>query len=445
MRNVISVTFVFIVLVLSAPRLVGQVKITAIAENLQPVEKSSIVKVIRFGSFKEEDAVAKKGAETMLNAGDEIRCASDKISVELTSNDVTSATLIAPFRAVMLPGIGSDGRFYINLLKGGVQVVSEQPTSIMSGETTLGSRHTRYGVSIERDNQQQLKTEISVYEGVIRIANPRIRPLVVETGKKTVLRKAESQIVQLEKADFKRAATIYATIDTVKSKVARQPSQRKKAYEELEIRYMSVLQEPNNPVNLRNLAVAQINLSVSARALYSLNRAASLQPKPKEVAVVYMLKSIAYNQLGNSIKADSFRKMAVEKDPSINKEENLKLYKIDPLLVPKFKLVQLQPIIVRTLTRPSKIAPKEQTQIIVRATTKDGKPISNADVVISAGGGTFVGTGTTKISGKTDARGNFTAKWWIGSNHARAYGFSVEVSKSGLKKTINEQAKVEIE
>jgi hypothetical protein len=51
MRNVISVTFVFIVLVLSAPRLVGQVKITAIAENLQPVEKSSIVKVIRFGSF----------------------------------------------------------------------------------------------------------------------------------------------------------------------------------------------------------------------------------------------------------------------------------------------------------------------------------------------------------------------------------------------------------
>ncbi len=79
------------------------------------------------------------------------------------------------------------------------------------------------------------------------------------------------------------------------------------------------------------------------------------------------------------------------------------------------------------------MAPGERTQIIVRALTRGGKPIRDANVVIKAGGGFFAGTDKREVSGWTDARGNFTAAWWC-EPCAPSYAFGVEVSKKGFEK-----------
>jgi hypothetical protein len=429
MRNVTSVVLGFIVLVLSSSRLAGQVTISAMAQDLEPVEKSSDVKVIRLGSFEEEDAVAKEGEKTVLNAGDEVRCVSGKTTVELTSVSGASTTLSEPFRVVVLPPTRSDRPCWINILQGAAEVVSEEPTMAMIGETTLGTRRTRYGMRVGRYDRQ-LRTEISVYEGQVSVRGLNARSSV-ETGNKMIIRKAEHEVVPLEAADFKRAAAAYATIDTVKSKVAREPSQaRKKVYEELEARYIRVLQEPEDWVSYRNLAVAQLNLGIPGRAMYNLNRATS--PKTQEAAVV-LCKSIAHIQSGDLVAARMLYQEAREMDPSVNKLANLKKYKIDPRLITMLQEVRLPSIVISAQTRPSRVAPGERIQIVVRAFTKDRKPLRDADVAVRAGGGSFAGTGKTRVSGRTDAHGNFAATWSC-RPCASAYVFNVEVLKLGFEK-----------
>jgi hypothetical protein len=426
MRNVTSVVLGFIVLVLSSSRLAGQVTISAMAQDLQPVEKSSDVKVIRLGSFEEENAVAKEGEKTVLNAGDEVRCVSGKTTVELTCVNGSSTTLSEPFRVVVLGGTDSNRPCWINILQGAAEVISEQPTRAMIGEATLGSERTRYGMRVGRYDQQLL-TEISVYEGKVSVHRLDTSSSV-ETGNKMVMWKAERQVVPLEVADFKRAATVYATIDTVKSKLPGET--RKKAYEELETRYVRVLQKPEDPAGYRDLAVRQLNLGIPARAMYNLNRATS--PRIEEAAVV-LCKSIAYSQLGNRAEARRLYQKAREMNPSVDKEAYLRTYMIDPQLITKLQKVRLPSMVVSVQTQPSRVAPGERTQILVRAFTTDRKPLRDADVVVGAGGGSFAPTGKTEVSGRTNARGNFAATWSC-RRCASAYVFNVEVSKPGFVK-----------
>ncbi|UCG58130.1 MAG: hypothetical protein JSU70_01225 [Phycisphaerales bacterium] len=429
MKNVMSFVSGLVVIALLAPPLAGQVTISAMADDLTSVTDSADVTVIRLGDFEEEPA--KVG--TVLNVGDEVRCISGKTSVELTCSNEASMSLSEPFRVVVLPRMSPHGPCWINLLKGDVQVVTEHPTNVTSGETTLGSERTRYGMRIAR-RDQELQTEISVYEG--RVSVHRLgRGSSLEAGRKMVLRRVEQTIVALKAADFKHAAAVYAKIDTVRSRVASEAREaRDKAYKELEAWYVHVLQKPLDRTGHRNLAVAQLNLQVPARALYSLNRAISPDSKPREAAVVDLLKGVAFEQLGAVTSAERFYERAAEKDPSAVKEATLKVLNIGPQLVRSLPGVIVRPsIIVEVSTQPPKVAPGRRAQIIVRARTRDDKPLRDANVVIQVEGGSFTRTGKKEISGSTDARGSFTAAW-SPERRAGACVFNVEVSKQRLRK-----------
>lgn len=436
MRNFTYIVSGFIVLALPAFCLAEQATITAMAQELNSVTTSPYVKIIRLGDFEEEEA--KVGTE--LNVGDEVRCFSEIKNVELTFVNGVSMLFNVPFRAVVLPSTAPD-QPWINLLTGDVQVVTDNRTTVTSGETTLGSKRTRYGIRLTR-NGQNVQTEISVYEGMVtgRRLGSRIS---VETGSKMVLGTAQRKVISLEAADFKRAAAVYATIDTVKSKVAGEPSQvREKVYRELEVQYVRVLQEPQDPVSQRNLAIAQLNLELPTRAMYSLNRATF--PEPREAAVIDMLKGVMYNQLGESVEAQRFFKSAKDKDPSVDREVSIRTYKIDPKFITELREARLPSIIIRAQARPSKVAPGERTQIVVRALTKGGKPIPDANVVIDVAEGSFAGTDKTEVSGRTNEQGYFTATWWHKQPSSAAYGFYIVVSKRGFEKTSADAPKVEI-
>ena len=95
--------------------------------------------------------------------------------------------------------------------------------------------------------------------------------------------------------------------------------------------------------------------------------------------------------------------------------------------------IQAGTIIANAGTNPPIVSKGQPTEIRVEALSDKGVPIPNADVKISAGGGSFLDTHSTEVHGYTDANGIFVTPWKC-LQCAPTYIFSIEVTKPGFNK-----------
>lgn len=79
---------------------------------------------------------------------------------------------------------------------------------------------------------------------------------------------------------------------------------------------------------------------------------------------------------------------------------------------------------------PPVVARGQQTQVRVYVSDAQGRPVPQATVTVSCGGGRFVRTGTSSVSGTTDAVGVFLC-YWSCNPCSRAYVSGVTASKQG--------------
>ncbi len=99
-------------------------------------------------------------------------------------------------------------------------------------------------------------------------------------------------------------------------------------------------------------------------------------------------------------------------------------------------IIQPGPISVNVNSNPRIVSPGGSTEITVFATASDGSVVQNAQVIVSAGGGSFQDTGATKVVGTTNGRGVFNTTWRAYEANAYAgdasYNLVVEVSRKGI-------------
>ena len=100
------------------------------------------------------------------------------------------------------------------------------------------------------------------------------------------------------------------------------------------------------------------------------------------------------------------------------------------------------PIMVSVSSNPPIISRGQKTTINVFAQDSQGHPLSSATVILSAGGGRFDQTGTSTVSGQTDASGVFRA-YWSCNYCAPAYVGGLRVTKLGYEEG-KSQLRIEI-
>lgn len=89
-------------------------------------------------------------------------------------------------------------------------------------------------------------------------------------------------------------------------------------------------------------------------------------------------------------------------------------------------------ISVRCSAQPHLLHPGDQTDLVVQAISSQNTPISDANVRVEAGGGTFLSSNSTTVLGRTDQGGSFRTTWRSPSPAAAGYVMAVTVSKQGL-------------
>jgi len=94
--------------------------------------------------------------------------------------------------------------------------------------------------------------------------------------------------------------------------------------------------------------------------------------------------------------------------------------------------VQDGPIQVQCSASPYSIRAGGQVEISILAFTKQGSPISGANVRIESGGGWFSRSGTSTEIGQTDTGGVFRTQWRSPTPAAAAYVMAVYVTKIGF-------------
>jgi len=100
------------------------------------------------------------------------------------------------------------------------------------------------------------------------------------------------------------------------------------------------------------------------------------------------------------------------------------------------------PMIVTATPNPPVISRGQQTRVSVYVQDSQGRPLPQATVTLSAGGGRFNRTGTSTVSGATDSSGSYTG-YWSCDPCAPAYVSEVRVTKPGLGEA-NAQWQVQI-
>jgi len=85
---------------------------------------------------------------------------------------------------------------------------------------------------------------------------------------------------------------------------------------------------------------------------------------------------------------------------------------------------------VTTTVNPPVVSRGQQTQVRIYVRDGQGRPLPQAMVTLSSGGGRFAGTGTPSVSGLTDASGSFV-DYWSCNPCARGYVNGVRVTKPG--------------
>jgi hypothetical protein len=406
-----------------------------------------------------------------LEIGDELVSTDGRAVVELTCPGGSQVKLHGQFRAVIMPGEeGQDCA--LNLFSGAADVLTENPTQLESGEAVMGSKRTQYGMRVWRD-ADGANVECIVFDGEVRVHSRGARwGYDLTASRKALWRggRRPERADPVSERDIGASAAIYARADVARLQargveVADPGALRR----ELLRTYAQVMAQPHEVQPRIELAALQTRVSNPKQALYHLGRAEMLEPaQTEEKAAIATTKWVAYKQSGEEenakAEAEKVRTLdpaayqtlmrtsvpvvvrpapgsqTVEPEPRQPQPESRSEQSSQPVrptlqgsqaVSPAVRLPAPPPIVVTAAPRPATVGVGEFTAILVTAATREGTPIPDARVTISAGGGTFRGTRHTQLSGATNARGEFQAHWTC-KPCAPAYRISIEVSKAGF-------------
>ena len=192
-----------------------QITISTLEQDLQGIEETSDVVLTRLGNFVDESV--QQGM--VLDFGDQLRSQSGNTVVELNCPGGSLLTLSEKFRIVITPP-AADQDCGITLLSGGADFLTDQSTSLESGEVTLGSKRTQYGMRVTRTDLG-LQREVFVYDGEVEVSGSTSdQRRSLGGGKKLIVQASVWDERRLDQADLGRAATLHARVDTSKAKIA---------------------------------------------------------------------------------------------------------------------------------------------------------------------------------------------------------------------------------
>ena len=358
-----------------------------------------------------------------LDPGDEIASTDPNAVVALTCPKSSSVNLHGRFRSVIMPP-AQDQDCALNLLAGGAEVQTNNPTQVSAGTTLMGSKRTTYAMRVSSD----VTVACMVFEGEVEIRNlatgapPRsLGPLASASWKRGALQQFGSPIPQ---GDFQTTARVYARAETARARALGVPLSNPAAWQrELELRHAAVLARPQEALPRIELAGVQTRARLTAPALYQLELAERLNPSRPEQAAIAATKWVVYKQAGQAqhaaVEAERVRALDPERYKTIEKIEagSAPADRVQPLVT----AVAVPPIVGRG----------ENTTIAVTVKTPDGRPIGGADVALTSGGGGFAGSGRPRIEGRTDIDGVFRAEWQCQPCEP-GYQIAIEVSGARL-------------
>lgn len=244
-----------------------QAEVTALAVGSEPLEETGELRLSRFADFSEETLVA---VGTRLEVGDLLSSPGGTVDVELSCGEETVLQFSGSFRVLIDDPDTTDCA--VDLLSGTLDVVTDQPAEIDSGDVTLGSEGTEFAVTLSR-GEEGPDHALTVFDGRVMVfAEGEEQP--VEGGK--TWRLAGKRVVwgEVGEAAAARAAAIHARLDVARSVAAgEEVADPKRAIEELENYHKAVLLEPADTETRVKLAKAQLAYKQDLKAAYHLKRA----------------------------------------------------------------------------------------------------------------------------------------------------------------------------
>lgn len=279
--------------------------------------------ITRLGSPDREAAQFRSS----IRVGDLVESAQAGAAMELTCPNGSSVKLAGAFRAVLLPpSPGQDCAF--SLLNGMVNVLGDQPTEVRSGLVVMGSKRTNYGLATFRRTERP-DAEAWVYEGeALCQASPGGRTLNVGPGDKMLLGEGKWVRATVTPRDIERGAVLFARLDVARARAFSVPIENPEAaYVALRDAYAAVLLRPADPKPRMELAVQQINLKLSAAALYNIGKVEESALETRQRAMLAVARGFAYLDLGEKERAEQLFREASQIDPQALEANRLRQYK----------------------------------------------------------------------------------------------------------------------
>jgi hypothetical protein len=323
-----------------------------------------------------------------LDAGDELISSGEGVAVELSCPNGAIVKFSGPFRATVLPPSRTQD-CAVSLASGSLDILTDAPTTVESGEVTLGSERTAYTVRVLDAAQRPIR-ELLVYEGDVSIRGPQTSERV-SSGNKVQTRGLAIERGAINRADIDRAATVYASIDLLKARAAGTRIEDPVAVSvTLRTSNANVFTAPTNPAYELDIAVQQVNLRIPNQALYHLRRADQASPAENPSrAMIALTKSVAYHELGNREQANAHYEEAKRIDPQVIQQSRIAAYKLNPRLVEPIQAHELPPaapMIVTAMAEPSTVRPGRPQSWVARPgelSTRPTEPILHAEGVFT--------------------------------------------------------------
>ncbi|MEM9554363.1 MAG: CsgG/HfaB family protein [Acidobacteriota bacterium] len=299
-------------------------------------ETTDRLQVLRAGAFEAEDAAP----SMTLAVGDSLLVPDlDErgIQARVACSDETEVRLDEAFEVVVLPPGGSlDCNLLV--LRGAVDLQTDAPTRLQSGETVMGSRATQYGVRLIPTRRGQVQ-EVLVFEGEIVLHAAGEETLELPAGQKVVVtsrlsdgpgggttRPTDWTRVALDGDDVQRVANVYARLDTATLLEAEGDGPEAGRLDVgtvgmLEELYAQTLMRPDDPKARLALASAQLDVGLPAwTATYQLDRAVdgyATRGQSPELVQALTLRAAAADRQGDTATARRDLRRAISLEPQL--------------------------------------------------------------------------------------------------------------------------------
>lgn len=281
----------------------GDMVVRTIIVAGRSVPKTDRVRLARFADLREEGFLA---LNTRLGVGDLITSTAQDVLVELTcvrppgatpaadaggqppgSPEGTPFRLSSGFRAVVLPAT-AQAPCVLELLSGGVDVETDEPTVVNAAGIVLGTRGTTFAVRLRRTPQGVVCDGV-VFEGLLDLNPPQRTTVVLEQGRAWQWNVTASAGKQAPVADdvLRESARVHTLFDLAAVNPAvfttTSVTERRAAGQKLFTSRAAVLREPTNLEARVGLAAAQSAVGLTRNASLQLRKVEMMKSKvPKE-------------------------------------------------------------------------------------------------------------------------------------------------------------------